>query len=229
MGTSVFILVLSCGLTAIFAGPPVNNNYEDNDVSRSTEADSADWVLVADKMECGGSEETTGYFSSLEECAGSCQKISSMFIFGTNDYGTDRCQNGTCRCFCETAATADGICSQINHNGFRLYKYQSTGATLTCTSWPSSIVIDDQITDAYGCSSSNNGVWTMLSETTVGTAECESLCREFASDDGCCFVKDSKGCWWKNAETAGVTLGFGKAITCTSNSAFGKSSTTKAT
>lgn len=85
-------------------------------------------MLTADKMECGGSEEYKGYFAGLEECGSSCEKISSMFIFGTNEYGEDRClANGTCSCFCETAETSDGVCNQISHSGFRLYTYKTTG------------------------------------------------------------------------------------------------------
>ena len=80
----------------------------------------------------GGLEENKGYFSSLEECASSCEKISSMFAFGTNEYGTDRCKEDeedgtTCKCICETAATSDGVCNQISHSGYRLYTYKHDG------------------------------------------------------------------------------------------------------
>ena len=82
-----------------------------------------DWHLVSDNSECSGSEEGQGKFETIFECAEKCQGVSSMFAFGTNDYGTIRCENGKCSCFCETAATIDGSCSIVSHSGFRLYKF----------------------------------------------------------------------------------------------------------
>lgn len=76
-----------------------------------------------------------------------------------------------------------------------------------------------EIRDIYGCFSNNNNAlsWTLLDEKQEGTAECELLCRAHASDDGCCYVKDGEGCWWKNAAVAGPGYGSGKAVRCTSN------------
>ena len=47
-----------------------------------------------------------------------------MFAFGTNDYGTIRCSNGRCSCYCETAASVDATCKVIQHKGFRLYAFK---------------------------------------------------------------------------------------------------------
>ena len=85
-----------------------------------------EWELVADKKECDGSEFGIGLVSTLEECAKKCV-WSSMFIYGTNDYGKNRCEGTSCRCICESAATTVGTCDQIDHKGYRLYKYKIAG------------------------------------------------------------------------------------------------------
>ena len=85
--------------------------------------------MVAVKMECGGEEIEYGYdanIASAEECANKCRKSSSMFAFGTNDFGDPRCvTSGACKCLCETSATKEGSCSQIFHRGYRLYRFRS--------------------------------------------------------------------------------------------------------
>ena len=82
-----------------------------------------EWVLVQEKTECSGSESFIGEFPSISGCASQCKMVSSMFAFGTNDYGTERCNNDGCKCLCETSATEEGTCTIVNHNGYRLYKY----------------------------------------------------------------------------------------------------------
>ena len=64
-----------------------------------------------------------GSLENIEECAENCRDVSSMFAFGTNDFGTTRCNDGKCACYCETAATSDGSCTINTHNGYRLYSY----------------------------------------------------------------------------------------------------------
>ena len=66
-----------------------------------------------------------GRVFSITDCAEKCKGISSMFAFGTSDYGTSRCSNGNsnCECACETSATPDGTCKEKFHSGYRLYKY----------------------------------------------------------------------------------------------------------
>ena len=49
-----------------------------------------------------------------------------MFAFGTNDYGTIRCTNGRCSCYCETAASVDATCKVVQHKGFRLYAFKGS-------------------------------------------------------------------------------------------------------
>ena len=81
------------------------------------------WSIFREKAECGGAEvyldET---FHSIDECAKACNGISSMFAFGTNDFGNDRCWSNGCACLCETAANDDGNCDVVGNTGYRLYK-----------------------------------------------------------------------------------------------------------
>ena len=90
------------------------------------------WKLVAEKKECTGDELFAGNLATLQDCANTCSKISSMFVYGTNDFSSDkrhhRCfanSNGQigCNCFCETQATNDGTCETGLHLGYRLYKF----------------------------------------------------------------------------------------------------------
>ena len=93
------------------------------------------WSLVAEKVECRDDEIGNNDFwrpHTLEQCATSCLGVSSMFIFGTNDFGKDRCDvriNGIylegCFCYCETSAKPDGTCNMKKHNGYRLYKFDT--------------------------------------------------------------------------------------------------------
>ena len=48
-----------------------------------------------------------------------------MFIFGTNDFGTNRCFVEGCNCVCETSAKDDGTCDMESHDGYRLYKFKT--------------------------------------------------------------------------------------------------------
>ena len=80
--------------------------------------------MLHEKKECGGLEHYAGIQTNLEDCARSCRGISSVFAYGTNDYGTIRCYNQGCHCYCETSSFPNGTCSLVNHNGYRLYKYR---------------------------------------------------------------------------------------------------------
>ena len=82
---------------------------------------------------------------------------------------------------------------------------------LQCATWPSS--------NKYGCSIDKGGDWTALDEAIFGTAECELLCRQYGTDNGCCFVSDAFGCYWKGGATATNDSGDNAlAITCTVSS-----------
>ena len=50
-----------------------------------------------------------------------------MFIFGTNDFGKNRCNRKGCKCICEVEAAYDGTCDVKKHRGYRLYRYDTWG------------------------------------------------------------------------------------------------------
>ena len=86
--------------------------------------------MVVEKNVCTGGAKTDkeyGYderIETVDECANKCSGLSTMFAFGTNDFGTQRCQNGFCKCICETSATKEGSCHPLtSHNGYRLYRF----------------------------------------------------------------------------------------------------------
>ena len=83
------------------------------------------WTLEGEQQECSGAEVGGGSFSDVNDCAEACKGKSSMFAFGTNDFGTTRCYSGNnkgCSCLCETSAT-NGNCKVVSHSGYRLYRY----------------------------------------------------------------------------------------------------------
>ena len=91
----------------------------------------SDWLLVADKKECDGTEIGHKWATrTVADCAVKCKGTSSMFALGTNDHGLHRCHNDGCTCLCETAAYTDGSCNQKEHLGYRLYKYVNQGNDL---------------------------------------------------------------------------------------------------
>ena len=87
---------------------------------------AAGYELVAKKAECNGAAHGIWNSPSLAACAESCSGKASMFAYGTNEFGDNRCSSdGTCRCLCEYAS-ANGVCTkQIEHTGYNLYKYKS--------------------------------------------------------------------------------------------------------
>ena len=84
---------------------------------------------MADKQECAGSEVNLRGVKDMKSCARECYGVSSMFLYGTNDFGTNRCNEAWiglgCVCVCETAAKEDGTCNMVKHNGYRLFKYET--------------------------------------------------------------------------------------------------------
>ena len=83
--------------------------------------------MVEEKKECSGQEYSAGFYSEIHDCASSCKGKSSMFIFGTNEFGNNRCnmpgKPTGCACICEVAASGYGTCDTIGHTGYNLYKY----------------------------------------------------------------------------------------------------------
>jgi hypothetical protein len=83
------------------------------------------WTLVSENTECSGTETEKQLQPSAEiqDCADECDGVSSMFLFSP----------GQNRCFCETAATAEGTCNVIDISGWHLYKYGNELITTTET------------------------------------------------------------------------------------------------
>ena len=86
----------------------------------------SDFKLVAFRAECDGAEINKDYFHNIEECAEACRGKSEMFIFGTNEYGSIRCKNKVCSCFCEDDTSNFKCNKQKGHNGYNLYAFQGT-------------------------------------------------------------------------------------------------------
>ena len=95
----------------------------------------SDWSLVAEKKECGGSETNMGWKRTVADCANACRGKASMFTYGTNDFGTNKCLLPCrgCKCFCETASSSGTCNEELNHDGFRLYKYETNGSNCFIT------------------------------------------------------------------------------------------------
>ena len=75
---------------------------------------------------CKGDKIEYGYerrISTAEECAKACKGQSSIFSFGTNDFGKQKCKDGVCMCLCETEASSDGSCPLYRNKGYRLYQF----------------------------------------------------------------------------------------------------------
>ena len=82
---------------------------------------------MAEKAECIGEEIKQGLKKHLESCAKSCKDVSSMFVYGTNNYGNNRCYDEGCECICEVAALPDGTCITKEHSGYQLFTYEKGG------------------------------------------------------------------------------------------------------
>jgi hypothetical protein len=79
--------------------------------------------LVEEKKQCTGFDIDVGKYFTVGGCASTCEGRASMFIFGTNKFGRNRCYRNKCKCHCETSAKLDGTCNVKGHSGFVLYKY----------------------------------------------------------------------------------------------------------
>ena len=67
-------------------------------------------------MELGG-------LTSIDQCAIACKDLASMFAFGTNAFGRDRCHRDGCKCVCQLGARYDGTCDVKEHMGYNLYRF----------------------------------------------------------------------------------------------------------
>ena len=82
-----------------------------------------EWSLVGEEEECDDDEIYVGRKETVDGCVTACFGRSSMFIFGTNDFGGDRCNGNGCKCFCESSAENNGTCGTVTNKGYRLYRF----------------------------------------------------------------------------------------------------------
>ena len=86
--------------------------------------------LFGHKVRCDGQAVIKGLLNkgtelTIKDCAAACMGLTSMFSFGTNDFGQSKCNATKCNCLCETSSTTDGNCSTTDTDGYRLYTYQN--------------------------------------------------------------------------------------------------------
>ena len=85
------------------------------------------WSLVAAKTECTGQEERwIGKVQDVETCARSCKGVSSMFIYGTNDFGEFGCIDGQCKCLCLNSDD-EKACESVNEYQYWFYNFKNAG------------------------------------------------------------------------------------------------------
>ena len=84
-------------------------------------------------MECednagNGNHVYKGDLKRVDDCAAACFGISSIFQYGTNLYGNNRCGNKGvpgCSCYCDKNSL-EGVCIKaIEHTGYNTYQYSS--------------------------------------------------------------------------------------------------------
>ena len=82
----------------------------------------SEFYLVAKNRKCSGEEENGCLQTSAENCARLCHNTSSMFAFPNSD---GRCHGGRCKCLCQTGASANGTCDEVENERYDLYKFRS--------------------------------------------------------------------------------------------------------
>ena len=81
------------------------------------------FLKVAEKSYCDG-KEVFRWYTTLNACASVCKRVSEMFVLGTNQFGTSRCSNGRCKCYCQFSTTNYKCNKRKSHNGYNLYAYK---------------------------------------------------------------------------------------------------------
>ena len=82
------------------------------------------WALFGKKIECTGTEIYHDIVSSIENCAGVCSRLATMFLYGTN---SETCTDEGCKCWCETSAGYEGTCTTKSNTNFNLYRFTGDG------------------------------------------------------------------------------------------------------
>ena len=81
---------------------------------------------------------------------------------------------------------------------------------MKCSSWPDS--------PTFGCTDGGEN-YTSLHKTIgiADTANCEYLCQN-KGEDGCCYLHDTDGCYWKASAEVATDTGSGIASKCSDTS-----------
>ena len=66
-------------------------------------------------------------FTTIEECSEKCMELSSMFAYGTNDFGEFGCVDGRCKCLCINSDDEKTCDESINQEQYWLYKFKNVG------------------------------------------------------------------------------------------------------
>ena len=83
-----------------------------------------DFRLVAKAAECTAKEKWIGYYFDVAKCAFECSRRFSgdVFLFGTNEFGNDRCKNERgCNCYCTNNNMKERDCVTKRHDGYNIY------------------------------------------------------------------------------------------------------------
>lgn len=140
--------------------------------------------------------------ATVDDCGVACKGVSSMFVYGTTDYGVkDVCKSEGCRCYCETSASSEGTCSMLNHNGYRLYTL-ATAPKLVANKKEcnGAETFKGYVATVEDCGRECRGLSSMFvfgtnhyGQTKCNSKGCRCYCETSANDDGTCTMVDHNG------------------------------------
>ena len=88
------------------------------------------WTVTTETNLCIQRSEDTAYpvfFATIDECSEECKKkYSTVFAYGTNDFGRRGCIDDVCKCQCINTDD-DETCESVNHEEYWFYKFKSVG------------------------------------------------------------------------------------------------------
>ena len=92
----------------------------------TTTTTAPQFSLVEKARECKGAEKHLGRVATVAECAAKTSAFGAkFFIYGTNEFGTSRCNGQGCQCYAEVPGSL--TCRTTHHRGYNLYKNTSPG------------------------------------------------------------------------------------------------------
>jgi hypothetical protein len=145
---------------------------------------------VADATDCSGDEVSKGYLQDSDACASACRETAMFFVFGTNEFGTTRCDVSGCSCWCQQV---NDDCTKIHNTGFNLYKIGTAPTphyrVATATECSGTEDYKGQLQDPEACASACRETSTFFA---FGTNEFEN---DRCDASGCsCLCETSEPC-----------------------------------